>query len=472
MLGPRHLGERLLITLLVATVTACASVREPDNVAIAEVDESEGYRRLALTREADIGDTLIMLAFSGGGTRAAAMSYGVMQELRDTTADFEAGRAPILSEVDTISSVSGGSFTSAYYGLYRDKLFSDYESDFLRRDVQSNLIKSLLNPANWFRAMFSGFDRTEMAISYYDQHVFKGATFSDIQRNGAPYIDINATDLTNGLRFTFSQELFDMICTDLGSFSVARAVTASSAVPVAFPPVVLKNHAAECDISNTREWIILEEVQPETAAQEQLVEGLKSYRDFENRQYIHLVDGGIADNLGLRTMIDRAQGLGEKRVQRRQGDLPKDVLIVLVNAETKPKRMIESTADKPSAGATMSAYISAQMSRYNQETLDAMRRTLEMIEENSKRAGTPVRVHFAEVSFDDIQVKEVSAFFNSTPTTLELADEEIDRLIASGRMLLRKDPEYQAFTEARNGKLAESAPTVSDLCLLFSDSGC
>jgi NTE family protein len=461
------------MTILLATVlAACASIREPENVAITEVNESEGYRRLALTRQADIGDSLIMLAFSGGGTRAAALSYGVMQELRDTTIELGADRRRILHEVDSISSVSGGSFTAAYYGLYRDRLFTDYESDFLRRDVQSNLLKGLLNPANWFRGVFSGFDRTEMAITYYDQHIFRGATFNDILSNGPPYIDINATDLTTGLRFTFSQELFDLICTDLGSFSVARAVTASSAVPVAFPPVVLKNHARECDISETVEWSALEGAQPTSVTEEQLVEGLKSYRNADNRQYIHLVDGGISDNLGLRSMIDRVQGLGEGRLASRQGNLPKNVLIILVNAETRKARMIESTAKKPSPAITMSAYISSQMSRYNQETLDAMRRTVDTIATNSRERGTPVDVHFAEVSFNDIQAKEVSAFFNRTPTTLELGDVEIDRLIAAGRMLLRNDPEYQAFIQSRNGRLSDTAPTKNDLCRLFNESGC
>ncbi len=467
-----QIAHRLLIATLATTLVACASIREPDNVAISEVNESEGYRRLELTRQTAIGDTLVMLAFSGGGTRAAALSYGVMQELRDTTIELGTGRSTILKEVDSISSVSGGSFTSAYYGLYRDRLFTDYESDFLRRDVQSNLILGIINPANWFRGIFSGFDRTEMAIAYYDRHIFRGATFDDILRNGAPYIDINATDLTTGLRFTFSQELFDLICTDLGSFSVARAVTASSAVPVAFPPVVLKNHADECDVSDTVEWSVLQRTQPTSVTQEQLIAGLTSYRDADNRRYIHLVDGGISDNLGLRSMIDRVQGLGERRVESHQGRLPENVLIILVNAETKKDRMIESTAKKPSPGITMSAYISSQMNRYNQETLDTMRRTLDTIAENSRRIGSPVDVHFAEVSFDDIAEKEVSAFFNSTPTTLELGDEEIDRLIAAGRMLLRNDPEYQAFIEARNGELASSAPSTDDLCHLFTDAGC
>jgi NTE family protein len=455
-----------------AALTACASIREPENQAISQVDESQGYRRLALTRKVDLGDTLIMLAFSGGGTRAAALSYGVMQELRDTSVEFDSGRTSILQEVDTISSVSGGSFTSAYYGLYREKLFTDYEKDFLRRNVQSNLLQGLFNPANWFRGTFLGFDRTEMAISYYDRHVFRGATFADMQRQGRPYIDINATDLTNGLRFTFSQELFDLICTDLSSYSVARAVTASSAVPVAFPPVVLRNHADQCDLGDTVQWNVLANAQPTSIAQEQLVAGLKSYRDVERRRYIHLVDGGIADNLGLRTMIDRVEGLGTIHVEKRRGGLPRSVLIILVNAATSPDRMIEATAEKPSPSATMSAYISAQMSRYNQETLDRMREKLEGIERRSAELDSRTEVHFAEVSFADIQVKEVSTMFNSTPTTLELDDEDIDRLIAAGRMLLRRDPEFQAFLASRNGERSGSAPSTDELCSLFSYSGC
>jgi NTE family protein len=234
--------------------------------------------------------------------------------------------------VDTISSVSGGSFTAAYYGLYRERLFEDFEDEFLRQGVQKALIRQLFNPAHWFRSATSGFDRSEMAVDYYDRTVFKGATFSDMSANGPPYIDINATDLTTGLRFTFSQELFDLICSDLGSYPVARAVTASSAVPVAFPTIVLENHADHCDISDTWEWKTLTSTEAEGEAQATLLEGLKSYRDVENRKYIHLVDSGIADNLGLRTLIDRVEGLGEKRFPILQEHGVRNILIVLVNA--------------------------------------------------------------------------------------------------------------------------------------------
>ncbi len=304
---------RLSVCLLLALVTACSSIYKTENQAITQIDETSGYRRFDHDHISNAGDTTVLLAFSGGGTRAAALSYGVMQELRDTLVETDGKLTRLLDEVDTISSVSGGSFTAAYYGVFGDQLFESYEDDFLRRDVQKTLIRGVLNPVNWLKSAFSGFDRKEMAIEYYDQTIFKGATFADMRIEDGPFIEINATDLATGMRFTFNQERFDLICTDLNSYSVARAVTASSAVPVAFPTVVLENHADQCDISESRAWHVLQNTATDSAALASVQEGLRSYRDFERRKYIHLVDGGIADNLGLRAILDRLETLGEVR---------------------------------------------------------------------------------------------------------------------------------------------------------------
>ena len=76
-----------------------------------------------------------MLAFSGGGTRAAAFSYGVLEFLRRTEVVGPKGnKVRLLDQVDVITGVSGGSFTALAYGLYGDKLFADYEQRFLKRE--------------------------------------------------------------------------------------------------------------------------------------------------------------------------------------------------------------------------------------------------------------------------------------------------------------------------------------------------
>lgn len=139
-----------LAASLLLLVSACATTNPPGNQAITAVDESSGYRRLGETTADSMGNTLVFLAFSGGGTRAAALSYGVMQELRDTLVVSDGAATPLLGEVDAISSVSGGSFTAAYYGLHREGLFTDFEDDFLRKDVQGALINRMINPFLWF----------------------------------------------------------------------------------------------------------------------------------------------------------------------------------------------------------------------------------------------------------------------------------------------------------------------------------
>jgi hypothetical protein len=118
----------------------------------------------------------------------------------------------------------------------------------------------------------------------------------------------------------------------------------------------------------------------------------------------------------------------------------------------------------------MGAYTSAQMDRYNQETKDRLMENLERLETRTRDAGLDTRVFFSEVSFDQVQVKEVNRFLNSMPTSLELEDIEVDRLIMTGRMLLRHEPAFEPF-KARNGAtLAADAVSDEEVCLAF-DSG-
>ena len=109
------------------------------------------------------------------------------------------------------------------------------EEVFLRHDVQGQLVRGLLNPLTWL----SSSGRTEMAVELYESEVFRGATFDDMTRADTPLTLINASDLGYGVRFSFVQDYFNLLCSDISDYPVARAVTASSAVPVLFNPVVV-----------------------------------------------------------------------------------------------------------------------------------------------------------------------------------------------------------------------------------------
>ena len=231
----------IVVLLLVLQIAACG--RYPLNQPSHSFDKQAGYRFENLQRGPHNTDALfVCLAFSGGGTRAAALAYGVMEELRKTRIRVEGEEKSLLDEVDVISSVSGGSFTAAYYGLFRERLFADFRTRFLERNIQGALLARLLNPVNLIRVASPWFGRIDLAAELYDSEIFDAATFARLEQNGRPLVILNATNLGPGRRFDFTQEYFDAIGSDLEAYPVSRAVAASSAFPFLLTPLSLKNY--------------------------------------------------------------------------------------------------------------------------------------------------------------------------------------------------------------------------------------
>ncbi len=446
----------LLILLL---AQGCASQYRPVNQKLAEDKLGEGYKRSVHRWRDSHENVQIFMAFSGGGTRAAALSYGVLTELRETSFISSGEEVPLLPEVDSISAVSGGSFTAAYYGLYGERIFQDYEKDFLKKNVQSSLIRGLLNPVNWWRILVSSFDRTEIAIEYYDRHIFSGATIGDLTDTEGPFITINSTDLTTGNRFSFIQPTFDMLCSDVDSYPISRAVTASSAVPVLFNPIVLKNFSGEC---HTPTHELLDELlaNPDlNLRQKNLVHNVDALRDSEARPYVHLVDGGISDNLGLRALVDWTDILGAKEFTEQlvgsDRDKPRDVALILVNAARVPQRNIDKTAKSPSTADMLSAVTDAQMLRYTLDTQMLIQEMAQSAEEYAQEGDIPVNFHIILLSFKDVNDSKMFEKLNAIKTTLELPEEYVDELISAGRSLLRNNEDYIGFLDAINRPLSD-----------------
>jgi len=390
------------------------------------------------------GDILLFVAFSGGGTRAAAFSYGVLEELRDTRFRYAGKDIRLLDEIDVISSVSGGSFTAAYYRLFGDQIFVDYEDLFLKRNVQRSLIYSMLNPVNWFRLLASGFDRTELAIDYYNTNIFRGRTFGDLLATDGPRLDINATDLSIGERFTFSAQRFQLLCSNISDFQVARAVAASSAVPVAFAPIALKNY----DTCQVQEPPWLKNVRDDADHDPRLqglITAIDSYQDKDARRYIHLVDGGITDNLGVRAAYDRVAIMGGPVNASRLllAATPRVLVMIVVNAATRPSSPMDLSSSEPGAAAIMSAVSRTELQRYNVESLALMRRSLAEWADALSTKDHTVTPYLITLDFESIADAGKRSVFNNMATSFSLPAEEVDALKQAGRRLLRESEEFQ-----------------------------
>lgn len=429
-----------LLAALALLVGGCASYGKVGNAPREVSDDTPSYSIRTFREKWRSDEHALILAFSGGGTRAAALSYGVLKELRDTRLPESVSNERLLDAVQSISSVSGGSFTAAYFGLHGDRIFEDYEDVFLRQDVQGALFRRILNPFSWF----SSTGRTEMAVDYYSDTVFHGATFADMLRRDGPMIIINASDLAWGVRFAFLQEYFDLLCSDLSSFPVARAVAASSAVPVLFHPVVLENHSG-CGIVGQAWLAELRETVEQKPGLMLTVDGLASYFDHDRRRYIQLVDGGISDNLGLRAFYEFVELNGgiTKYAEKAQRTPPRRLVLISVNAATDPLLKMNQSTRQPSIAESINAMSSVQLRRHSADTIALMQHSVERWATELSTPEQPVEPYFILLDFHGIPQPERRQFLNQTPTSFSLTDEQVDGLIAAGGELLRNHPEFR-----------------------------
>jgi NTE family protein len=174
------MSRKLPSVLVVVALFTGGCAHYPVNSPQAAVDPQKGYRFQNLGSSTNSRELLLMLSFSGGGTRAAALSYGVLEELARTEVGPPCRRHRLLDDVDLISSVSGGSVTAACYGLWGDRIFSEFEPRFLKRHVQNGLLARTLAPWNRFRLASPTFSTSDLAAEYYDHLIFEHATFGDL----------------------------------------------------------------------------------------------------------------------------------------------------------------------------------------------------------------------------------------------------------------------------------------------------
>ena len=455
--GATALVRRATLLAAAALLAGCASVGVIDNQPLKPAAGQARYTLDNFVRNLDprSDELSLALAFSGGGTRAAALAYGVMRELRDTRVVLNGQERSLLEAVNVISSVSGGSFASAYYGLYGERLFEDFESRFLRRNIEGALLRSLFNPLQWF----SSHDRTETAVSYYKQNLFGEATFADLIRKDSPLILINTSDLASGERFTFTQEYFDLLCSDLGSFSLARAVTASSAVPVVFDPVVVENFSG-C-ARRAPAWLTAaRKGEADDPNRSMILRGNTSYQDRTRHRYAQFVDGGITDNLGLRALLDMIELVGGARqYQQAMGvSVPRRIAFISVNAAADTPLGIGATARAPSIGDTLNAVTNIQLHRYNVATLEQMQQSVEAWAQQLSTPERAVSPYFIRLSFESVPDGPLRRFLNEIPTSFALSDEQVDRLIDTGRTLLRENPDFQRLVRSLGGSVPAKPP--------------
>lgn len=465
MMRPR--GLLVAGCALMWLLAGCAT--RPVNPPIERADHAVGYRFETREQYRLDHDNLLVLAFSGGGTRAAAFSYGVLEALRGIRLEPPGGPPRRgLDEIGIIAGVSGGSFTALAFGLYGDRLFDDYERRFLKRDVEGELLRRLANPLHWGSLSQGDWGRSDLAADYYDEILFEGGTFGDLVRGRGPMVIASATDISTGARFYFTQAMFDVMCSDLSRVRLSRAAAASSAVPVVLSPVTLNNYGGSCGF-RPPPWTqsILDASVPAPPAARALREfvELLSYGDGRARPYIHLVDGGIADNIGMRGILDAMHLVQALRLAGRPTPLDrvKRIAVIVVDSHTNPKTDWDRSPDTPGPFDQLMQATGVPIEHYSFESVETLRdmaarwRMLRAIRDSGAISdpANPALVEVMRVPDTEVYVVDVSFaavadaaerdYLNALPTSLVLSPEAVDRLRAAAAKVVAGSAEFRRF---------------------------
>ena len=433
-------ARSILASILACTAAGCA--HWPATPRLEQVG-APGYRIDESPRPGQSDDMLVILAMSGGGTRAAALGYGVLEELRRTEVMVNGTKRRLLDEVDVISAVSGGTFPATYYALRGEKTFDEFETKVLSRNFESELVWRILTPTNWLRLPSGTFGKSDLFAELYDETVFDHATFADLKKAGGPFVIINGTDVTSGARFSFTQDQFDAICADLMQVPLARAVATSTALPPLLTPVTFENRGGTCGMKIPTWQTVAEATARDSETPGRALLRARALQAYANpsRPYVHVFDGGLSENLGLAEVIRAFEIL---KVAPDESVLPalrraRKIVVIAVNALRFPEVDWDKQDAPPDTDILTDQMWSIPVDRITLDGVEQVRDKLAAWE-----AGSPERrSYLAQVSFENLRDPAERMYFKQIKTRLQLPKDQVDRVREVAGRLLREAPAFQ-----------------------------
>ncbi len=413
----------------------------------AVVGASEGARDLGLSDEA------LALAFSGGGARAAAFSYGALLELKSRR---RADGRRWIDQIAYITGVSGGALTAAWFGLHGPEGLEGFRPAMLDKDWQAAVHSDMRWPANWARLRRGGLNGRDGIAGWLEREVYGQARMADLS---GPPIVLNAVELSTNIPFAFAAPWFDALCSDLENVRLADAVAASAAYPLAVRPVVLETFNRDCP-SPPPDWVgRMAEARDQAMIVRDTARAFQAFRNPERLRYIHLLDGGVVDNFGLSSVsVIQAASAQAYGPMLSAGDAVRlrRLRVIVINAERASRRPWGLTSEGPDGRQIVEAVADHSTDAAKRNAYDAFRGYLEQWEretiawrcglsvDQARRLGAQsgwdcADLHYSVemVAFDDLPPERARLLLD-IPTRLSLPASQIDLAIQAGRDVMAR----------------------------------
>ncbi len=459
---------RLIAPLLVAALlSACA--REFPNKALTGQTSNTYLTQLDPTANPSPDDPFIVMTFSGGGVRATALSYDVLELLKHATYSSHGQTRHLADDVRIISSASGGSVTAAWFGLKGSQGLDGLEPAFLAQDNMGAMIGTGLSPVTWVRLAGPNFARIDVLREYLDgKSLFDKATYRDLfSRHDAPFVILNATDMSTGEVFDFTPQRFDDMCSDLGALPLATAVASSAAFPVLLTPMTLKNWSGPgCPVDPAPQdiTVVLKSKNERFLSPADFMEAQRSGRLRDHQQeYVHLLDGGLADNIAATSALTSLFGVkfSEEGLNKLNTGQIKNLVIIAVNARSDADTTLDQQASTPGVVSVIGSVIGTPIDSASRgsmskladkvaELKSAIREARDGAQAAGVAATLPDYVYGVQIDFDQFDITDSSQIdlrhkVKNIPTSWTIDATALANLDQAAETLLRQHPCFQAL---------------------------
>lgn len=418
-------------------LSACSLVVYKPTDTIKRVNLESGYRQKNIISESAKNGNIVIIMFSGGGTRAAALGYGVLEQFKNVKVKSTDKGNTLLDNIDIAYGVSGGSILAAYFALEGKDIIPKFANQFLKANFQKDIITEVFSLSNLPRLTSPQYGRGDLLQERLNLTLYRGKKFGDLVKNRkGPFAVISATDMNVGQTITFTQETFDGLCLNLNDLEIARAVAASSSVPLIFSPLTLNNNGGNCNFSMPKS---LEETQ----------HMLDLYQDSKERPFIHLVDGGLTDNLGLASVLDLSDIFGTEEMYKRISQLGvKNIIVINVNAQNEVSSEIDKSANVPGISDVVNTIINVPIDKTTQINLQRYRQFTDNWNEYANKQSNKIQMHFVNLGLKELPEGNLRKDVLNIATTFYLPEQDVDKLRKAARILLEQSKEYQNALKA------------------------
>jgi NTE family protein len=266
----------------------------------------------------------------------------------------------------------------------------------------------------------------------------------------------------------------------LNAVPLSRAAASSSAVPVVLSSITMNNYGGTCN-TQVPSWIKLfidSDNPPRPAARAiRSLKTIEGYTDSVHRPYIHLVDGGVSDNVGMRGVLDALEileALQEAGIST-QLSTAKRIIVFIVNSLSSPPTNWDESEASPGTVDILLKSAGTPIDAFSYEAVELLKdtaarwRTMRRIRDTGALAGSKdpaivdalripqAEIYAIDVSFPQLKDKAELDYLNQQPTSFVLPPEAVDRLRAAAGTIILGSPEFQRLLKDVGAKIVPDA---------------